>query len=72
MKRTNFYIKNDDAEIVLKAISQYLRGQIEYLEDASDSMTNEMLFEEYEKVKKLEVIVDQLETYIINRAYENR
>ena len=71
MKRNNFYVKNDDAEILLDAINQYLLGQIEYLEEASDNMSVQTLMTEYDKVKRLEKIQDQLETYIINRAREN-
>ncbi len=71
MKRINFYVKNEDAEILLEAIQQYLLGQIEYLEDASDNMSVQTLMAEYDKVKRLEKIQDQLETYIINRAREN-
>lgn len=71
MKRINFYVKNEDAEILLEAIKQYLLGQIEYLEEASDNMSVQTLMTEYDKVKRLEKIQDQLETYIINRAREN-
>lgn len=71
MKRNNFYVKNEDAEILLDAINQYLLGQIEYLEEASDNMSVQTLMTEYDKVKRLEKIQDQLETYIINRAREN-
>lgn len=71
MKRNNFYVKNEDAEILLDAINQYLLGQIEYLEEASDNMSVQTLMSEYDKVKRLEKIQDQLETYIINRAREN-
>lgn len=71
MKRINFYVKNEDAEILLEAINQYLLGQIEYLEEASDNMSEQTLMTEYDKVKRLEKIQDQLETYIINRAREN-
>ena len=72
MKRDNFYVKNEDTEIVLKAISQYIIGQIEYLEDASDTIPEDTLINEYEKIKRLEKIQDQLETYIINRLREKR
>lgn len=71
MKRINFYVKNEDAEILLEAINQYLLGQIEYLEEVSDRMDEKTIILEYDKVKRLEKIQDQLETYIINRAREN-